>query len=123
SGTRQGTYATTADGTFLASWNNNNPRFVAGKLREALAKWERLKAEGRTFAGEDPLDPAQLNRADRFFPEGGLVLRLSRTLRDGHGYNEVLTYVQIQLDVPNGVLACLCLCFFPTRPVSHSGMS
>ena len=30
--TRQGTYATTADGTFLASWNKNDPRFVARSL-------------------------------------------------------------------------------------------
>ena len=77
SGTRQGTYATTADGTFLASWNNNNPRFVARKLREALKNWDRLKAEGRKFSGEDPLDIAQLSRADRFFPEGGLVLKVN----------------------------------------------
>jgi hypothetical protein len=75
--TRQGTYVTTADGTFLASWNNNDPRFVAGKLREALEKWERLKAEGRTFAGDDPLDLTLLNRADRFFPAGGLVLKVN----------------------------------------------
>jgi hypothetical protein len=77
SSTRQGTYATTADGTFLASRNNNNPRYVAGKLREALEKWDRLKAEGRKFAGEDPLDLTKLNRADRFFPEGGLVLKVN----------------------------------------------
>ena len=75
--TRQGTYATTADGTFLASWNNNNPRFVARKLREALKNWDKLKAEGRKFSGEDPLDIAQLNRADRFFPESGLVLKVN----------------------------------------------
>ena len=75
--TRQGTYATTADGTFLASWNNNDPRFVAGKLREALKNWDKLRAEGRKFSGEDPLDIAQLNRADRFFPEGGLVLKVN----------------------------------------------
>jgi hypothetical protein len=48
---------------------------------------------------------------------------LSRTLRDGHGYNEVLTYVLIQLDVPNGVPACLRLCSFPTRPASQSRMA
>ena len=30
--TRQGTYATTADGTFLASWNKNDPRVVARNL-------------------------------------------------------------------------------------------
>ena len=75
--TRQGTYATTADGTFLASWNKNDPRFVARKLREALENWDRLKAEGRKFLGEDQLEIAQLNRADRFFPEGGLVLKVN----------------------------------------------
>jgi hypothetical protein len=75
--TRQGTYATTADGTFLASWNKNDPRIVARKLREALKNWDRLKAKGRKFLGEDPLEIAQLNRADRFFPEGGLVLKVN----------------------------------------------
>jgi hypothetical protein len=75
--TRQGTYATTADGTFLASWNDNDPRNVARKLREALQNWNRLKAKGRTSSGEDQLDISQLNRADRFFPEGGLVLKVN----------------------------------------------
>ena len=75
--TRQGTYAITADGTFLASWNNTDPRIVAGKLREALQNWDRLKAEGRKFLGDDPLEIAQLDRADRFFPEGGLVLKVN----------------------------------------------
>jgi hypothetical protein len=75
--TRQGTYATTADGTLLASWNKTDPRIVARKLREALKNWDKLKAEGRKFSGEDPLDIAQLSRADRFFPEGGLVLKVN----------------------------------------------
>jgi hypothetical protein len=77
SSTRQGTYATTADGLLLTSWNNNNPRVVAGKLREALQKWERLKAEGRTPSGDVRLDAARLDRSDRFYPEGGLVLRVN----------------------------------------------
>ena len=50
---------------------------VARKLREALKNWDKLKAEGRKFSGEDPLDIAQLDRADRFFPEGGLVLKVN----------------------------------------------
>ena len=75
--TRQGTYATTADGTLLASWNKTDPRFVASKLREALENWDRLKAEGRTFSGKEPLDIARLNRPDRFFPDGGLVLKVN----------------------------------------------
>jgi hypothetical protein len=75
--TRQGTYVTTADGTFLASWLDNDPRVVARKLREALNNWNRLKAKGRTFSDEDRLDISQLNRADRFFPEDGLVLKVN----------------------------------------------
>ena len=35
------------------------------------------RPRGVSFSGEDPLDIAQLNRADRFFPEGGLVLKVN----------------------------------------------
>jgi hypothetical protein len=77
SSTRQGTYATTADGRLLVSWNNNDPRFVAGKLREAIAKWEKLQAESRPPAEQAKIDVARLNRADRFYPEGGLVLKVN----------------------------------------------
>ncbi len=77
SSTRQGTYATTAGGTLLASWNSNDPRFVARKLREALAEWERPKAEGRQTAGKSRLEAAGLDRNDRFYPANGLVLRVN----------------------------------------------
>jgi hypothetical protein len=75
--TLQGTYAITADGTFLGSWNKNDPRIVAGNLRKSLKKWDRLKAKGRTFSSEDPLDITELDRADRYYPEGGLVLKVN----------------------------------------------
>ena len=75
--TRQGTYATTASGELLASWNNNNPRFVARKLHEALAAWDRRKAQGQESTGKSALKAADLNRADRFYPENGLVLRVN----------------------------------------------
>ncbi len=74
SSTRQGTYATTADGTLLVSWNTNDPRVVASKLRQAIAKWEKLRAEDRPAAAMRRLDPSQLSRADRHYPDGGLVL-------------------------------------------------
>lgn len=77
SSTRQGTYATTADGTLLTSWNNNDPRFVARKLRQALNEWGRLQAEGRATSGESRLEAARLERADRFYPDDGLVLRVN----------------------------------------------
>jgi hypothetical protein len=75
--TRQGTYATTATGELLASWNNNDPRFVARKLQQALAAWDKRKAEKRDSAGQPGLEADKLNRADRFYPEGGLVLRVN----------------------------------------------
>jgi hypothetical protein len=77
SSTRQGTYATTADGRLLSSWNSNDPRVVAGKLREAIAAWERLQAENRPPAETARLQAAELNRKDRFYPKDGLVLRVN----------------------------------------------
>jgi hypothetical protein len=75
--TRQGTYATTADGTLLASWNSNDPRLVFHKLREALETWDRIKAEGVRFPREGPLNSAVLTRADRSYPKRGLVLKVN----------------------------------------------
>jgi hypothetical protein len=77
SSTRQGTYATTADGTLLISWNTNDPRVVASKLRQAIARWEKLQAERGPAADQPRLDAAQLARADRHYPDGGLVLRVN----------------------------------------------
>jgi hypothetical protein len=76
SATRQGTYATTADGTLLVSWNNNNARVVARNLRQALEKWERMQADSRPAAEQARLDAQKLSRHDRFYPEGGMVLRV-----------------------------------------------
>jgi hypothetical protein len=74
--TRQGTYATTPDGVLLISWNTNDPRVVASKLRQAIAKWEKLRTESRPAADPSRLDPAKLDRRDRQYPKGGLVLRV-----------------------------------------------
>lgn len=75
--TRQGTYATTADGRLLASWNNNDPRFVERKLHEAVQAWEELKTqEADPNASTARLEFERLNRAERFYPEGGLVLKV-----------------------------------------------
>lgn len=77
SSTRQGTYATTADGTLLTSWNSNDPREVASKLRQALVKWERLRAENHQTAKPSRLEVTKLDRPDRFYPKDGLVLRVN----------------------------------------------
>lgn len=76
SSTRQGTYATTADGTLLISWNTNDPRVVASKLQQAIAKWDKMQAELRPAADQPRLEAGQLARADRHYPDSGLVLRV-----------------------------------------------
>lgn len=77
SSTRQGTYATTADGRLLASWNSNDPRHVARKLREALARWDAMNRAGELPDSTAGLDPAQVHRDEHFYPENGLVLRVN----------------------------------------------
>jgi hypothetical protein len=77
SATRQGTYATTAGGVFLASWNSNDPRYVAQKLRVALDRWKQLAPGERKRGADAEAAAARLDRPERFFPEGGLVLRVN----------------------------------------------
>ncbi len=77
SSTRQGTYATTADGRLLISWNTNDPRVVASKLRQAIARWQEIQKAGGQPADVPALDAAKLNREERFYPENGLVLRVN----------------------------------------------
>jgi hypothetical protein len=74
--TRQGTYAATPGGELLASVNSNNPERIAAMLRDALARWEKLAPGDRLPAG-DPKDPAPApRRAERHYPDGGLVLHV-----------------------------------------------
>lgn len=74
--TRQGTYALTAGGEFLASINHNDPARMADMLRRALAAWDALPTERRRMADDpDPL-AASSARMERFYPEDGLALRV-----------------------------------------------
>jgi len=77
SSTRQGTYATTADGQLLISWNTNDPRVVASKLRQAIAKWQELRKSEEPPPDLPALDAEKLNREERFYPRNGLVLRVN----------------------------------------------
>lgn len=77
-GTRQGTYAAAPSGVLLASINSNDPAKMADMLRRALEKWKSLPREERLLA-DDPQTVAQeaaRARAERLYPEGGLVLRV-----------------------------------------------
>jgi hypothetical protein len=77
--TRQGIYATTADGRLLASINHNDPARMAAMLAKAWAAWEALPAAERSSAdGWDGL--AGRRRLEDRYPAGGLVLRV--TARD-----------------------------------------
>jgi hypothetical protein len=74
SDTRQGIYATTADGRLLASINTRSPRAMAGMLRQALERWETLAAEPAPVEAADT--PREVWRWERLYPEDGLALRV-----------------------------------------------
>ena len=77
--TRQGLYATTADGRLLASINHNDPARVAAMLEKALAAWEALsETERGAQAGWDGTTVRR--RLEDRYPQEGLVLRV--TTRD-----------------------------------------
>jgi hypothetical protein len=76
SNTRQGTYAVTPGGVFLASINSNRPEEVATMLRRALEKWKTLPREERLLAESLPAQNSDLSRAEKFYPKDGLVLQV-----------------------------------------------
>lgn len=75
SNTRQGTYAITPSGVFLASINSNRPEDMADMLRRALEKWKTLPRAERLGNGALPEPKAALSRAEQDYPEKGLVLQ------------------------------------------------
>jgi hypothetical protein len=74
--TRQGTYAATPSGVLLASVNSNDAGRIADLLRDALAKWKKLPRAERLQAEDPKGQGAALRRAERYYPEGGLVLHV-----------------------------------------------
>jgi hypothetical protein len=74
SNTRQGIYAVTAGGTFLASINTRDAAAMLGMMQKALAAFDALPPATRS--GERAaLDPAAIRRFENHYPEDGLVLR------------------------------------------------
>ncbi len=74
--TRQGTYALSPSGEFLASVNANDPGEMAAMMRRALAKWKSLPRE-RRLSAQDPSEiDVRNSRAERFYPQDGLVLKI-----------------------------------------------
>src|SRR5437667_10677727 len=73
--TRQGTYACTPSGEFLASINTNDPRQMAAMMKKALEVWEAMP-KGQRLMAEDPVPaPKGRDRMEMHVPTDGLVLR------------------------------------------------
>lgn len=77
-GSRQGTYVIAPGGVLLSSLNSNDPARIAAMMEEGLARWNALPHEERLLDTNDPEGLfANLRRAERFYPEDGLVLRVN----------------------------------------------
>lgn len=74
--TRQGIYATAPSGVMLASVNANEPKPVAEMLRRALDKWTSLSEAERMQAADPRKETAKIERPEKRYPIGGLVLRV-----------------------------------------------
>ncbi len=70
--TRQGSYAFTATGQFLASINTRDPEKMAGMLGVALSRWR----EAALLGNRAPVQVLGAAAPDRGYPVGGLVLQL-----------------------------------------------
>lgn len=75
SNTRQGIYAVTPNGAFLASCNTRQGAEVAAMLQKALRRWGELSPEERS-GGAAAVDPASIRRFERLYPADGLVVRV-----------------------------------------------
>ena len=73
-GTRQGIYALTADGRFLASVNTRRAADVLAMLERALVALEEQDAASADEAGDDAADAEPSWRFRSHYPEDGLAL-------------------------------------------------
>lgn len=80
--TRQGTYALTPSGKFLASVNSNDPKLMAAMLSAALQAWSKMSRDERLGEADPSMVAASAARFERLYPEKGLVMRIvSRDLQ------------------------------------------
>jgi hypothetical protein len=75
--TRQGTYCVSPSGVLLGSVNSNDPRRIADLLDRSLARWGTLKREERLLPTDPRKQLADIQRPERHYPEGGLVLNVT----------------------------------------------
>lgn len=72
--TKQGIYAVSPSGVFLASTNTIDADPMADMLRKALDKWKTLSKQERLLS-EDP-SQAKLDRSENRYPKDGLALKV-----------------------------------------------
>jgi len=78
--TKQGIYAATPSGMFLASTNTLDGGQMAEMLRRALERWKTISKKDRLLA-EDPTQ-SRIDRSEGRYPKDGLVLKVySRDLQ------------------------------------------
>jgi hypothetical protein len=75
SNTRQGIYAVTPSGRFLASCNTRDADEVLAMLAKAKKAWDAMPPAQRR-AADAALDPAAVRRFEQLRPTDGLVLRV-----------------------------------------------
>ena len=75
SNTRQGIYAVTPGGRFLASCNTRDADEVLAMLAKAKKAWDAMPPAQRR-AADAALDPAAIRRFEQLRPTDGLVLRV-----------------------------------------------
>ena len=75
--TRQGTYALTPSGIFLASVNTRSPKDMARMLETALEKWKTLSRDDRLGVADPRATTGAIERYESLFPAGGLALRVT----------------------------------------------
>lgn len=75
--TRQGIYACTPSGKFLASCNTRRPQHALRMLEKALARWDELADRDKALSREDARRLTAVKRWEDRYPEDGLVLRVT----------------------------------------------
>lgn len=80
SNTRQGMYAVTPNGRFLASCNTRHAKTVVKMLRRALDRFDEIARSDRQLTDEQIASLKKTKRWTEKYPEDGLVLRV--TTRD-----------------------------------------
>jgi hypothetical protein len=74
---QQGTYVVAPSGLLLADLNSADPARIREIMERGLERWKQLTQEERLGPELPALAETDVRRPERFYPEGGLVLRVS----------------------------------------------